>query len=73
MNLYPEVPEYYLDNPSARKYPQWDHSRAIDQRFKDRTVERLLQLLQQEDMSLTCSRRILSLVQDLQQLEREQD
>ncbi len=72
MSQSAEVPEYFLDNPSARKYPQWDHSRAINQRFKDRMQARLMPLYLQLDMQADISVKILDLLQDLEQLELEQ-
>ncbi len=67
MNLYPEVPEYYLDNPSARKYPQWDHSKVSNLNSWDLEAAKLRQLYGVCTMLVDISERIRDSVRELEQ------
>ncbi len=72
MTQFRAVPEYSLEEKSARTYPQWDHSRVLNQTWLGQEGVRLRQLYAVCTMLVDISERIRDSVRELEQSQREQ-
>ncbi len=71
MNRQAEDREFTLDKASARKFPQWDHSRISSLRYMDQEAERLKRLSMVLTMVIDTLEGIQGSVRVWQQLEEE--
>ncbi len=64
-------PEYSLEEKSARTFPQWDHSRVSNLKYKDQVVAKLRRLSLLHNMQADILDEILGLVPGLPQSQED--